>query len=205
VLTVFTSKRASTMKVGYGKRVPISGRLVGADGVPIANAVIAVQTRTAIPGAAMADATKVVTAPDGRFTYVAPVGPSRLIRFAYRCFSSDTWFADTTDVLLLVRAGVTIKAAPRLVHNRQSTIFRGRLLGKPISKQGVVIDLQVFFRNKWRTFGAPRADRAGRYRFTYRFMAGAATWKFRARVRRESSYPYLEGYSQKTVKVKVVW
>jgi hypothetical protein len=35
-------------------------------------------------------------------------------------------------------------------------------------------------------------------------MAGSATWKFRARVRRESSYPYSEGYSAKTVKVKVL-
>jgi len=204
VLTALANNRWSTMKVKFGKRVPISGRLIAANGAPIVNAIVNVQTRAAIPGAAVADATKVVTDASGRFTYVAAAGPSRLIRFAYRSYSADTSFADTTDVQLLVRAGVTIKATPRLVHNRHATVFRGRLLGRPIAKRGVVIDLQVFFRNKWRTFGAPRTDKAGKYKFTYRFMAGAATWKFRARVRRETSYPYIEGYSAKTVKVKVV-
>jgi hypothetical protein len=204
VLTALVNNRSSTIKVKFGKRVPISGRLVAANGTPIANAILNVQTRTAVPDASVSEAAKVVTRSDGRFTYVAPPGPSRVIRFAYRSYSEDTSFADTTDVQLLVRAGVTIKATPRLVHNRHATIFTGRLLGKPISKQGVVVDLQVFFRNKWRTFGAPRTNPAGRYRFKYRFMAGAATWRFRARVRRESSYPYLEGYSRKPMKVKVL-
>jgi hypothetical protein len=203
VLTALANNRASTMKVRFGMRVPIGGRLVGPDGSPIANAVLEVQTRTATPGARVADAGKVVTGRDGRFTYVAPAGPSRVVRIAYRSHSADTSFADTSDVTLLVTAGVTIKATPKTVRNRHATVFTGRLLGKPISKRGVIVDLQVFFRNKWRTFGAPRTNRAGRYRFKYRFMAGPATWKFRARVRRETSYPYTEGYSRKTVKVKV--
>ena len=203
VLTALVNNRSSTMKVKFGKRVPISGKLVGPSGVPIANAILEVQTRTAIPGASVAEAGKVVTGSDGRFTYVAPAGPSRVVRIAYRSHSDDASFADTSDVTLLVQAGVTIKATPTKVRNRHATVFIGRLLGKPVSKRGVVVDLQVFFRNKWRTFGAPRTNRAGRYRFKYRFMAGAATWKFRARVRQESSYPFIGGYSAKTVKVKV--
>jgi hypothetical protein len=190
--------------VKFGKRVPISGRLLAPGGTPIANAILEVQSRTAVPGAAVAAAGKVVTGSDGRFTYTAPAGPSRVVRIAYRSHVGDNSFADTSDVTLLVSAGVTIKATPRKVRNRHATIFRGRLLGKPISKRGVVVDLQVFFRHKWRTFGAPRTTRAGKYKFKYRFMAGSATWKFRARVRRESSYPYTLGYSAKTVKVKVL-
>ncbi|HEX6714468.1 MAG TPA: hypothetical protein VF066_13835 [Thermoleophilaceae bacterium] len=204
VLTALINNRSSTMKVKFGKRVPIGGKLVGPDGTPIANAILEVQTRTSLPGASVADAGKVVTGSDGRFSYVAPAGPSRVVRIAYRSHSADSSFADTSDVTLLVKAGVTIKATPKKVRNRHATIFTGRLLGKPISKRGVVVDLQVFFRHKWRTFGAPRTNRAGKYRFKYRFMAGAATWKFRARVRRETSYPFIEGYSAKTIKVKVV-
>ena len=184
--------------------MPISGKLLGPTGVPIAGAVLEVQTRTAVPGTRVAAAGNVVTGSDGRFTYVAPAGPSRVVRTAYRSHSADASFADTSDVTLLVKAGVTIKGTPKTVHNRHATVFTGRLLGKPISPRGVVVDLQVFFRHKWRTFGAPRTNPAGKYKFKYRFMAGAATWKFRARVRRESSYPYLEGYSAKTVKVKVL-
>jgi hypothetical protein len=204
VLTALANSRSATQKVKYGKRVPISGRLLGPSGTPIANAILDVQTRTAIPGAAIAAAGKVVTGSDGRFKYVAPAGPSRVVRIAYRSHAGDTSFADTSDVTLLVQAGVTIKATRAKVRNRHATIFTGRLLGKPVSKRGVIVDLQVFFRHKWRTFGAPRTNRAGRYRFKYRFMAGAAIWKFRARVRRESSYPYIEGYSRKTVKVEVL-
>jgi hypothetical protein len=203
VLTALVNNRASSMKVKFGKRVPISGRLAGPDGTPIANAVLEVKTQTAMPGASIADAGKIVTGSDGRFKYTAPAGPSRVVRIAYRSHVGDNSFADTSDVTLLVQAGVTIKATPKKVRNRHATIFTGKLLGKPISKRGVIVDLQVFFRHKWRTFGAPRTNRAGKYRFKYRFMAGAATWKFRARVRRESSYPFIEGYSRKTVKVKV--
>jgi hypothetical protein len=186
VLTALANNRSSTIKSKYGKRVPISGKLLGPNGAPIADAILEVQTRTAVPGAAVAAAGKVVTGADGRFTYIAPAGPSRVVRIAYRSHSGDSSFADTSDVTLLVKAGVTIKATPKVVHNRHATVFTGRLRGKPFSKRGVVVDLQVFFRHKWRTFGAPRTNRAGKYKFKYRFMAGAATWIFRARVRRES-------------------
>ncbi len=204
VLTALANSRSSSMKVKYGKRVPITGRLVGPSGAPIAGALLAVQVQTAIPGASMADAAQVVTGADGRFTYTAPAGPSRTVRFGYRTYTADTSFADTTDVHLLVSAGVTMKATLKTVHNKHATVFKGRLLGKPIAKRGVVVDLQVFFRKQWRTFAAPRTNKAGAYKFKYRFMAGKATWRFRARVRKDSSYPYEIGYSTKAVKVRVL-
>src|SRR3954452_4194693 len=204
VLTAVANSRTSTQKVKFGKRVPISGRLVGPNGAPISGALLAVQVQTAIPGASMADAAQVTTHADGRFSYLAPVGPSRVIRFGYRAYSADTSFADTTDVRLLVSAGVTLKATPKRLRNRKATMFRGRLLGKPIAKRGVVVDLQVFFRKQWRTFAAPRTNKAGAFKFKYRFMAGAATWRFRARVRRETSYPFELGLSLRPVTVKVV-
>jgi hypothetical protein len=204
VLSAVTNNHTSTQKVKFGKRVPISGRLFGLDGAPVSGATLSVQVQTAIPGASMADAAQVVTGRDGRFKYLAPAGPSRVVRFGYRSHSADTAFADTTDVRLLVAAGVTMKATPTKVHNRHATLFTGRLLGKPIPKRGVVVDLQVFFRKQWRTFAAPRTNKAGAYRFKYRFMAGAATWKFRARVRKETSYAFEIGFSKKPVKVKVV-
>lgn len=203
VLTAVTASRTSTQKVKYGKRVPITGRLVGPNGAPIAGAVLAVQVQTAVPGASMADAAQVTTAADGKFAYTAPAGPSRVIRFGYRAYTADLSFADTTDVRLLVSAGVTMRATPKKVRNTKATVFKGRLLGRPIARRGVVVDLQVFFRKQWRTFAAPRTNEAGVYRFKYRFMAGAATWRFRARVRKDSSYPYEIGYSTKPVKVRV--
>lgn len=204
ILTAVGNSRSSSRKAKFGKRVKITGRLLGANGAPIRGARLSVQTQMALPGAAMADAAEVITGSDGRFTYTAPAGPSRTIRFGYRAFSADSWFADTTDVHLLVKAGVTMKATPKKVRNRHATLFKGRVLGRPLSKRGVIVDLQVFFRHTWRTFAAPRTNRKGVYKFRYRFMAGSATWRFRARVRKESSYPYELGYSAKPVRVKVV-
>lgn len=203
VLTVVTTNRSRTQKVRFGKRVPISGRLVGPEGTPIGGAILTVETQTAVPGAAMAEAARVVTARDGKFTYVAPPGPSRTIRLGYRAYSRDASFADTTDVRLVVAAGLTLKASRTKVRNREATTFGGRLLGRPVPKKGVVVDLQVLFRNKWRTFAAPRTNRKGTYHYKYRFMAGAANWKFRARVRADSSYPYALGQTRKPVSVRV--
>jgi hypothetical protein len=204
VLTALINNRSTTRKIMFGKRATITGRLVGTDGAPIKGATLSVQSQTAVPGASMADAAQVVTSNDGRFTYIAPAGPSRVVRLGYRSHTGDSSFADTTDVHLLVSAGVTMKATPKKVRNRHATVFTGRLLGRPIPARGVIVDLQVFFRKQWRTFGAPRTNRAGAYKFKYRFMAGAATWRFRARVRQETSYPYAIGVSRKPVKVRVV-
>ena len=201
-LTAVLSSRTTVQKVRYGHRVPITGRLLHPDGTPLAGARLTVQTQTALPGAAMANEAEVVTGPDGRFRWVAPAGPSRTIRFAYRSQIGETSYVDTTDVRLLVMAGVTLRAAPRKVRNKSATVFSGRVLGKPVARRGVLVDLQVFYRKKWRTFAAPRTNRRGAYRFKYRFTAGAATWKFRARVRPGADYPYELGTSkQRRVKV----
>lgn len=203
VISAFVNNRYRQQKVRFGKRVPISGRLMDPSGRPIAGALLQVEQQVSIIGASMSKAADVTTDRNGRFVFVAPAGPSRTIRIGYRSHTGDTDFADTTDVRLVVSAGVTVKAGPRKVRNRQVTMFTGRVLGNPVPSKGVVVDLQVLFRNKWRTFAAPRTSKAGRYKFKYRFMAGAATWKFRARVRTDSSYPYALGYSAKPIKVKV--
>jgi hypothetical protein len=202
-LSAYVNSRFAVQKVGFGKRAVITGRLVTPSGSPVADAVLVVQQRFAQPTAATTTVGKLVTEADGRFTYTAPPGPSRTIRFAYRSHVNDTDYADTTEVRVLVSAGVTIKRKPRTVRNRHTTIFTGRVLGGPIPARGVVVNLQVFFRHRWRTFAAPRTNRAGAYRFRYRFMAGAATWRFRARVMTDSAYPYETGTSGKPIKVKV--
>ena len=70
--------------------------------------------------------------------------------------------------------------------------------------RGVLVDLQVRVGKKWRTFAVARSRRNGRYSFRYRFRNTyrTTTFKFRARARRDSRYPYLDGYSR-IVKVKV--
>ena len=89
------------------------------------------------------------------------------------------------------------------MRNGKSVHFSGKI-GHPVVDGLKILDLQAFYRNKWRTFATPRTDKNGRWKYTYRFEAtsGLVTYKFRVRVRREASYPYKLGYS-KVVKVTV--
>ena len=78
-------------------------------------------------------------------------------------------------------------------------------MGRPIPAAGKVLDLQAFYRGKWRTFATPRASsRSGSWSYRYRFGAtrGRVLYKFRLKIRSESAYPYATGYSN-VIKVVV--
>lgn len=195
-LTALISSRSLTMRVGYGKKVRITGRLVTPTGEVIAGARLTVARKLAAAGAALTDSGSVTTDSDGKFVYVAAAGPSRTIRFAYKAFANDTSFASTTDVTLLVKGSLTLKA-PKAVKNRKKARFAGKLKGGYVPKGGVLVDLQVFFHRQWRTFATPRTNARGAYKFKYRFTQGAAKWLFRARIRKDSAFPFEVNYSAK--------
>jgi hypothetical protein len=108
--------------------------------------------------------------------------------------------AASGDVVVRVPAAATIRASRRSARNGQRVTFDGRLLGRPLPRGGKVVDLQAFYRGRWRTFAAPRAGSNGVWRYAYRFGAtrGRLTYRFRVVVRRESAYPYELGYSGTT-------
>jgi hypothetical protein len=200
-LTALIAGRASTMRVGYGKKVTITGRLLAPNGEAITGARVTIQRKVKAVGAVFTAAGSVITSATGRFTYVAPAGPSRTIRFAYRAFENDTSFASTTDTQLLVKGAVTLRASKR-VRNHSKALFSGVVKGRPIPAGGILVDLQVRLRNRWRTFATPRTNARGVYKFKYRFTQGAATWRFRARNRHDSAHPYELSYSR-SVTVRV--
>jgi hypothetical protein len=82
--------------------------------------------------------------------------------------------------------------------------FVGKLLGHPYPAKGKVLDLQAFYRNRWRTFATPRAGLNGRWAYWYRFGAtrGTVLYKFRVRVKATSDYPYESAYSS-AIRVRV--
>jgi hypothetical protein len=77
-------------------------------------------------------------------------------------------------------------------------------LGKPLPAGGRTVDLQAYYRGAWRTFATPRAGARGRWRHPYRFGAtrGRVTYRFRAVIKRDASYPYEHGTTP-TVRVVV--
>jgi hypothetical protein len=200
-LTALISGRASIMRVGYGKKVTITGRLLAPSGKAITGARLTIQRKVKAVGAVFTGVGSVTTSATGRFTYVAPAGPSRTIRFAYKAFENDRSLASTTDIQLLVKGAVTLRASTR-VRNHSNALFSGVVKGRPIPSGGILVDLQVRLRNRWRTFATPRTNARGAYKFKYRFTQGAATWRFRARNRHDSAHPYELSYSR-SVTVRV--
>jgi hypothetical protein len=137
-----------------------------------------------------------MTDSSGRFSYGARTGPSRTVRFEYG--GTRTTRPARAEVRILVRAGSSIAVNRRFALNGQTVSFHGRLRGGPVPDGGKLIDLQAFYRGRWRTFATPRTDAHGRWSYDYRFEAtrGVVTYRFRARIRREAAYPYELGHSR---------
>jgi hypothetical protein len=173
----------------------VRGKLESAAGKPIVNGRVRVlETRRGTPG--VRQLTAVATDANGVFVVAVPRGPSRTLRFAYD--GTPLSRPASADVQVRSPARTTIRVSRRRLRNGDSVRFSGRLLGGPFPEGGKLIDLQAHYRNQWRTFATPRSDSGGRWRFDYRFGAtrGVVTYRFRARVRRETAYPYELGYSR---------
>lgn len=178
---------------GAGKTV--RGRVQMPDGRPIARAAIAVAEEPRAGSGAMQLETLQSDA-RGRFSFRVVRGPSRTIRFHYG--GTPLIKPATQELAVLVPARTAIAVSKRYVRNGRSVRFRGRLTGRPIPEGGKLIDLQAFYRRRWRTFATPRTDSRGRWWFIYRFEAtqGLVRYRFRARIRREAAYPYELGHSR---------
>jgi hypothetical protein len=185
----------------YGRVLRLSGLLVNADGQPIEAATVeALEERldgTTLPiGLA-------TTGADGRFRYLLRATRNRDLLFRYA--GSRRIGAATSPFELRVRAASSIRVSRRRVRNGQGVAFSGRVTGRPLPAGGKLIEMQAHFRSRWRTFSTLRTDRAGRWRFRYRFGAtlGRVTYRFRARLPSEGGYPFLSGRS-KVARVLVV-
>jgi hypothetical protein len=172
----------------------IRGRLEGGEG-PLAGAPIVVLSG-ARNTSTLGRVATLRTDGAGRFAFPAGVGPSRTLRFDYA--GSRLTRPARAELRILVAARSTIVVDRRFALNGQAVRFRGRLARGPVPDGGKLIDLQAFYRGRWRTFATPRTDGRGRWSYDYRFEAtsGVVTYRFRARIRREAAYPYELGHSR---------
>jgi hypothetical protein len=184
--------------VPFGTRAWIRGTLRTSAGAGISGTEITVLARPARAGATYAAESSIRTDSSGAFTYRVPAGAGRTLDFYYR---GDEKYKHADDqVTLRVPAAVTISASRHSIRNGQHVRFAGKLLGGPYPPKGKPLDLQAFYRHKWRTFATPRAGLRGSWRYNYRFEAtrGTVLYRFRVRVRATSDYPYELGYSKVT-------
>lgn len=196
------TKLVSAARVRYGQLVRVSGRLTSPEGNPLQD--LEVQAVTQIrdgvtPPRVIAT---VKSSKTGRFSFLVRKGPSRSIQVRY---AGAPQVRGATRVLALnVRAQTTMRPNRRTFVNGEAVRFRGALTTGRIPGAGKLVELQVRSRGQWRTFATTRSGPKGTWRHDYRFdgTKGRVTYKFRARVPRESGYPFVTGDSR-SVSVRV--
>jgi hypothetical protein len=199
-------EHSTSRTVAYGRTATIHGRLVAADGAPIREALIDVTAVSRHQGGRARQLAPLQTDQRGRFALRPRPGSSRTFTVQYRAFTLDDVPVASARVHLHVRAGVSLAVRPRRTSPHGRIAFTGRLLGGP-GRRGTQVQLfAVARRGRDRVPVATlRADRRGRFRFSYRFRRTFApfTYYFQAVVQRQNGYPYATGRS-KRVSVRIV-
>lgn len=180
----------------HGSTLKLHGRLTNADGQPIDGASIEVSSDS--PGDAVGLLPVGLTRSDrdGRFTYVVRATRNRVLRFRYS--GSRRIRAATGDFALRVPATSSIRARPRRLRNGQTVRLSGVVRARPLPPEGKLIEVQAYFRGRFRTFSTTRAGSDGRWRFNYRFggTRGRVPYKLRVRLPAEGGYPFVTGHSR---------
>jgi hypothetical protein len=182
-------------RIRHGRRIKVSGRLTNADGQPLDVATIEVYADTLNDAEGPVVAGLAHTDQAGRFSYVALANRSKLLRFRYpgsrRIRPAEATFR------LRVPAASTIRARPRTLLNGETVTLTGTVLTGPLPVSGKLIEVQAFFRHRWRTFSTTRAGTNGHWRFDYQFggTRGRIRYRLRARLPAEGGYPFDTGYS----------
>ena len=186
--------RAGTLTIGATRRALLKGRLLSANGSALAGSLVRTLSRS--PGSAeWRQVSLQATNRRGDFRVRLPRGPSRTIRVAY-CGRDG---GAHRDLRLRSKPSVGFRANRRRARNGQGVLFSGRLRSRPIPRDGKLVELQAFFRGRWRTFQTLHTSRRGTFRFRYWFggTQGTVRYRFRARVPREGGYPYVTGSSRR--------
>src|SRR5204863_1319742 len=100
------------------------------------------------------------------------------------------------QVIVRVRAGVTMTLRPKTVNPGGSVRVRGRLLGTQV-QQGTLVELQALDGREWRTFKTLPVRR-GRFSYRYHFSHSSRGAQFLLRVyaREQAGLPYAAGTSR---------
>lgn len=180
-----------------GRVVLIEGSLLSHQGEALADVDIQVHERS---DGGITPVGSVRTDAKGRFRYQLRPHRNKVLRFRYG--GSPHIRGVTAEVAVGVRATSTIRASDRFVLNGESVILRGRVRTRPVPPGGKLVEVQAFFRDRWRTFSTVRTDDRGHWVLPYQFggTVGTVRYRFRVRLPAEGGYAFETG----TSRVKVV-
>lgn len=188
--------RPTTRRVPYGHSISYSGRLALASGSPLAGAAVDVVERFATGSTVAMRTSTVRTGVDGTFTTRLGPGPSRRIEAVFsgnRTLTRAAGGAVALDVLTGLRLRASTSSAPI---GGPPVVFSGRLSAADASipASGRPIELQFRYPgSEWSEFRTVRADRNGRFQYSYRFSdddSRGIRFQFRAYAPAEDNWPY---------------
>jgi hypothetical protein len=193
--------------VPFGTGALLRGRLTRADGVGLGGRQLRVVSRPSRGALTEPTTTAVRTDDRGGFELRLPPGPSRQVSVA---FDGEAGLESATrpSLDLRVRAGVSLRAAPRSLRTGEAVTFSGRIDDRaaPIPRRGKLVAIQYLEAEsgRWRPVLVTRSDHDGAFRARYRFryVSTATTIKLRATALAEERWPYAPG-SSPTVAIRV--
>jgi hypothetical protein len=191
--------RSNRVRVPFGRRVQLRGRLTLSAGQPVAFAGVRVVSRVRGPGAPLDEVGTVGTDGRGRFRVTIPAGPTRTIGLRFE--GREQVLRGARGVSVRVPAATTIRASRRTLSGPGRVRFSGRLrtAGQPIPDRGLVVVLQGRADGRWQTFADARANTRGRWRTSYPFRGIPGNYPVRARIRRQPGFPFELGHSRRLI------
>ncbi|MDO9355848.1 MAG: hypothetical protein Q7T55_19275 [Solirubrobacteraceae bacterium] len=187
----------------YGSAPAIVGSLRDAAGKPIAGATIDLSEQLDVPGAAWTSVDSIFTDAAGNYRFKPKTTATRRIRFAYAPAAGSTTYRSQREVLVAVRAKMTIKAASAVVPRRGLISLSGGVKLDGLPEKGAWVEIQWLKGKAWKTIGTRRVDRRGGWVFRHRLTSLTNTAiRFRSRLRPASDVPS-EQVSSRGVSVRV--
>jgi hypothetical protein len=191
----------SRLTVPFGAAAALSGRLLNADGAGLAGRRLRVVARPSRGALVKRRVAIVRTGRRGGFRLDIGPGPSRRITVNYAGDGGHEG-ASRPSMMLRVRGGVILRAAPAALRTGQALRLRGRVraAAAPIPRRGKLVAIQYreAATGRWRPVLVTRTDHSGRFRARYRFryVTGTARIRLRAVALSEERWPYAPGASR---------
>lgn len=187
-------------RVKYGRKLRVTGELIGEGGEGVANASVDLVSSYLGGSKKTTDVVSVITDGRGVFNAMLPKGPSREVAAEYR---GGLRFLGTrsASVRANVKSKVTLKVPP-VVDSDEGIAFTGAVMarGAKFGKKGKRLEVQVLVGRKWKTVGRSfRASRNGKFRLSYEFTQSYSRpvdFTFRAVVTKERGFPFLPSKSK---------
>jgi hypothetical protein len=184
-----------TVALGHGKPALLAGRITHPGGAGISGASLTLEQRFNAGSRLNVLSTGITSDGTGRFAVRLRPGPGRVVRVLYGGTGLNSR-ATSRRLAVSFRDRTTLSLTPEVLRNGARMLMKGAVTGggaiQPAAGKLIAIEFFDPERALWRPVEVLRADRRGRFRYSYRFrtITSAQRILFRAVSLAEAGWPY---------------